>query len=141
MNTVQHTTGRKILILKGFSLTLLFINALGAIVAGVMFIADPSGGSMGMTPAQLQYSPFSNYLIPGIVLLAVNGLLSVSVISAILFKLKHYAWLIILQGVVLCGWLIVQLLMLRFFHPLHLVMMIIGIFLVMFGIVIKTNTP
>jgi len=46
----------------------------GGVVGGYSFITDPSGAGLGMTTESLAASPFSDYLIPGIVLLIVNGL-------------------------------------------------------------------
>lgn len=48
--------------------------ALGALVAGAMFIFEPSGRLLQAPLAMLKGTPFSNYLLPGIILFCVNGL-------------------------------------------------------------------
>ncbi|MBL7882921.1 MAG: hypothetical protein JNL69_02555, partial [Bacteroidia bacterium] len=63
-------------ILKIISISLLVLTAINAAVAGVLFIIDPSGQKMGMSISYIKDSPFKSFLIPGIVLLIVNGLLN-----------------------------------------------------------------
>ena len=48
--------------------------ALGALVAGAMFILEPSGRLLQAPTEMLKATPFSNYLLPGIILFCVNGL-------------------------------------------------------------------
>lgn len=48
--------------------------AVGALVAGAMFILEPSGRLLQAPLAMLKGTPFSNYLLPGIILFCVNGL-------------------------------------------------------------------
>ncbi len=51
----------------------LFVS-LGALVAGAMFILEPSGRLLQAPPEMLKSTPFSNYLLPGIILFCINGL-------------------------------------------------------------------
>lgn len=51
----------------------LFVS-LGALVAGAMFILEPSGRLLQAPPEMLKATPFNNYLLPGIILFCVNGL-------------------------------------------------------------------
>jgi hypothetical protein len=55
---------------------LLLVNGLGALYGGFLLMVDPSGSKMQMPLSYLEHSPFSNYLIPGIILFIVNGLFS-----------------------------------------------------------------
>jgi len=50
---------------------------IGAVPAGLMMILDPSGPGFGTT-AILAKSPFANFLIPGIFLLAFNGIVTLT---------------------------------------------------------------
>ncbi len=45
----------------------------GGLAAGIGLVLDPTGRNLGMSPHWLAASPFQDYLIPGVVLLAVNG--------------------------------------------------------------------
>ncbi|MFO1471748.1 MAG: hypothetical protein U1F27_12005 [Turneriella sp.] len=51
----------------------LFVSV-GALVAGAMFIVEPSGRLLQAPPEMLKASPFSTFLVPGIVLFCVNGI-------------------------------------------------------------------
>jgi len=84
------------------SLLLLF-NGIGAIYGGWNLITHPDGSSFQMSLEYLKYSPFDDYLISGIILFIANGVFSFFVVSVIVFKIKNYAWLIIIQGVILAG--------------------------------------
>ena len=46
---------------------------IGAVAGGLGLVLDPSGGSLGMPAQWLASSPFTDYLILGLVLLLVNG--------------------------------------------------------------------
>lgn len=93
-----------------------------------MLIADPTGGTMQMPLSLLEHSPFRSYLIPGIVLLLVNGFLSMVTIIVLLRRHPWAAWLVMVQGTLLSGWILVQLVMLRMFYPpLHLTMLVVGV--------------
>lgn len=46
---------------------------LGGVAGGFGLATEPSGANLGLNVDLLSKSPFSDYLIPGLVLLAVNG--------------------------------------------------------------------
>lgn len=139
VKTVSHLTGMK-KILKVFTISLLFFTAINALIAGALFIADPSGKLMGMTADYLKDAPFSSFLIPGIVLFVVNGVLNVA--AGIMTIRNHAATarFVILQGILLCGWIVVQILMVRDINALHIIMFTIGSLLVLLGIAQNRKT-
>jgi hypothetical protein len=62
------------------AIILLFIVALNALAAGYSFITDPSGNGLGSTTSYIRKSaPFKNFLIPGIFLFIINGILSATI--------------------------------------------------------------
>ena len=63
--------------IKVISIIILVFLALGAIFGGYALISDPSGANFEWTTDLLNNTPFSNFLIPGIILAVVNGLLSI----------------------------------------------------------------
>jgi hypothetical protein len=65
---------------------LLGFLGLGALYGGGVLIFSPSGELMGMPLKMLQYSPFSNFLIPGIILFFILGMLPIVVIYALIRK-------------------------------------------------------
>lgn len=101
---------------------------IGAIPAGLSLITDPTGAGLGMPMDMLAGSPFPNFLIPGLVLLTVNGL--GSLVGAVLtFRRQRFAPLVAIGlGIFLIGWIAVQLIMPNLgFHWLHPTYLILGI--------------
>jgi hypothetical protein len=121
------------------SIVLLSFTGANALVAGFLFMLDPSGQKIGMTTNYLAHSPFSTYLIPGITLFVVIGLLNILIAFLCLKKYKHYPLLIIIQGVLLLGWIILQVFWVRDFNALHLIMLFIGLLLLVSGMVMQKN--
>jgi hypothetical protein len=113
---------------------LLAFNASGAFYGGISMMLFPDGSRLGMNISQLQHSPFTSYFIPGIVLLLANGVLSLLALAALFTSHRKYGHLVLLQGIVLTGWIVIQITMLQVFHPLHLVLGITGIALILLGI-------
>jgi hypothetical protein len=119
--------------LRFTSISLLLFTAINAAVAGVLFIIDPSGNKMGMSVSYIKDSPFNSYLIPGIVLLIVNGLQNF-IAAYFVFKKKSFAsLLVIIQGILLSGWIVVQVIMVKDISPLHIIMFTIGTILTLSG--------
>lgn len=116
------------------AIILLLFNGIGAVYGGLNFIIHTDGSSLGMSVAHLNHSLFSSYLIPGIVLLVVNGLFSFVTIGLTLAGTRHHPVAIILQGVLLSGWLVIQIIILRFVFILHLVMGMVGLLLIASGV-------
>ena len=120
--------------LRTTAVILLFMTSVNALVAGLLYIIDPSGAKLGMTTDLLQHSPFSSYLIPGIVLFVVNGVGCLWAAISTLSKMKRYHRFVLLQGILLLGWIVMQVYMLQLFQPLHLIMLAIGITLVVLSL-------
>jgi hypothetical protein len=93
--------------------------AVGALAGGAALVARPDGSLMGMPLALLEHSPFSNFLIPGLVLLLVvgGGHLAAGVVArrrsagAALFSFG--------AGGALVGWIVGQVAFLRAFSWLQ----------------------
>lgn len=115
--------------------------AIGAIPAALLVIIDPSGFTMGAPLEMLQYSPFKNFLIPGIFLFTFNGIFqAIGAWSS--FTKKTYAgklgfWL----GLLLIAWIVIQVYFLRSIHYLHLIYLGIGIIETILAYRIKPNVP
>jgi hypothetical protein len=122
-------------ILKVIAILLLFVNGSGAVYGGFQMITDPSGSKLQMPLSFLEFSPFEDYLIPGIILFIVNGIFSFVALATIFLETRKYPWFIILQGILLSGWIIIQLLFVRMFYaPLHATFLVIGVCLVGSGL-------
>jgi hypothetical protein len=123
--------------LRIIAIVLLFVVALNALAAGYSFMTDPPGKGSGISTGYLfRPAPFTNYLIPGIVLFPVNGILRIVIAIGASRKQKAYPWLLVAQGCILIGWIGIQLLMVPTIHPLHYMMAFAGFLLMVFGWII-----
>ncbi len=92
-----------------FGVALEVLTGALAIPVGITFIADTSGGSLGLPRGWIEATPFGTYLIPGLYLLAMNGI--GMLVLAALSVTRHWTapWLTGVRGVGLIIWILVQL--------------------------------
>jgi hypothetical protein len=94
-----------------------FVIGVGAVPAGISMILDPTGAGLGMSTGMLAGSPFSTFFIPGVVLLLVNGIGSLTG-GVLTFTGHQRASLVAIGlGAFLMAWIIVQVLSMG--PPLH----------------------
>lgn len=121
------------LFLKLLSSFLLVFNGVGALYGGLHLISDPSGKSLELSVNWLRYSPFKDYLIPGIILFISNGLFSLIVLWQQWFNKKRSSLYVIAQGLILLGWIFIQILLIRTVYFLHIIMGAAGLALALLG--------
>jgi len=133
MNASENVSKR---FAKALGFLQLFIG-LGAVAGGLGLVLEPSGANFGMPLEMLKYSPFSDFLIPGIVLLLVNGLGSIAgCVSS--FRLFYYAAEIALVlGAFLVSWIIIQVYWIHDFHLLHALYLSLGIIELILGYLLR----
>ena len=73
---------------RNFLIFLLGFLGFGAIGGGGVLIVSPSGELMGMPLSIIQNSPFINFLIPGMILFTVLGIMPVILMYALIKKPK-----------------------------------------------------
>jgi uncharacterized membrane protein len=80
-----------------------------AIPIGIQFILDPTGSSVGLPPGWIEATAFGSYLVPGLYLLAMNGI--GMLIAAALAVRRHplAPWLMGGLGIGLMIWIAVQI--------------------------------
>ena len=114
-------------IARNVLLLLLGFLALGAIGGGLVLIISPTGELLGIPVSEFKNSPFTSYLIPGIILFSVLGLIPLLLIIALLKKPKskiaeqinlfrdmHWSWTYsIYIAFALIGWIHIQLIFLQ----------------------------
>ena len=94
----------------------------GAVIGGLGLVLAPDGSNLRLSLEVLNKSPFSTYLIPGIVLLCINGIgnLAGGILS---FSRKHYAGgTAVVLGAFLIIWIVVQVWwigLISFLQPLY----------------------
>ena len=107
--------------------TLQAFIGLGAVAGGLLLVCDPSGESLGMPLEVLEETPFTTFLVPGIVLLAVNGLGSFSGAVASFVRHRQAGTAAIALGVFLIAWILAQVYWFAGFHWLHWLYLGLGI--------------
>lgn len=101
------------------AIVMLAFLGLSAIAGAVPMILHPFGPAASLPLSYLRFSPFHSYLIPGIILLVANGLLTLWVLWRVVRR-SPGRWLWIgFQGCVLLVWLVVECWMLRMVIWLH----------------------
>lgn len=127
---------------------LLFLGTSG-LAGGALLILKPDGSLIGMESGWLNGSPFSNYLVPGLILLFCNGFLPLLTFWGLIlkpnwhwanalniYKNRHWAWAFSLySGLVLIHWITIQMVLTQYFW-LQPFMIFIGL-----GIIICTLNP
>jgi len=107
---------------------LLALLAINAFYGGVSLMVVPDGSLLGMEPEWLKSSPFSDYFIPGLLLLLLNGIFPLLTIYGLITRNRTwFSWLniyrnrcwgwtfAIYNGLVTNIWIIVQQLMAEYF--------------------------
>lgn len=115
------------------AIVLLVITGISAMGGGAMLVIDPTGGLLGFDPLTLADTFFRDFRVPGLILLLLIGVLNMFVAGFTINKAKSYSTLILVQGCMLTGWILVQLYVLPQTHFLQLVFGSIGIMLMLLG--------
>ena len=133
-NSFTFSRDTMINILRIVAITLLLTIGFAALAAGYSFMQDPSGKAINISTDYLRpAAPFSNYLVPGIVLFTMNGVLSILIAVMAVKKTASYPLLIFLQGCIYVGWITTQLTMVTAYHPLHTIVGLTGLVLIIIG--------
>ncbi len=115
---------------------LMLVLGIGAVVSGPMLFLAPDGSLMQLPMEELAGTPFSDYLIPGIILFVCNGLFPLFVVIGLVwrpawrwpdainpFKNYHWSWTASLAaGVILLIWIITETVMMGYISFLQPVM-------------------
>lgn len=121
------------------SIVFLLFLGLTSIVGAVPMLRDPHGQPWQMAQSILEYSPFHSFLIPGLVLLVMNGLLSLFILALLFQRVRNYGWWIAAQGAILFGWLTVECIVLRMVIWPHYVYGAVALVLLVSGLVLRSD--
>lgn len=112
---------------------LLMFVALTSIVSGLLMISDPPGTLLNLPPDILRETPFKNFLIPGILLVGV-GLVNLfaGFCNAQRYR-SRYKWSVV-AGLLISGWIIIQMIMINTIHWLHLLYLLTGTGILYFAV-------
>lgn len=116
--------------------TALVVLGVTALLGGAGLIYDPSGDAMGLPVILLSGSPFETYLLPGLALFFVLGVLPLAVGYA-LHRRRRWAWPGVLAvGVSVVVWFAVQASVIGWGNPLQWAYLVLGI-----GILVLAALP
>ena len=110
----------------------LFIGV-GGVFGGWLLVSDPDGSTLQIPLDLLQYSPFKDYFIPGLILFLVNGLGSVSAGIISHRRMPVAGTLGVIMGGFLVAWILIQVAMLRELGLLHVAYLLLGIWETLIG--------
>jgi len=119
------------------AITLLIIIGLSALYGGGALLLEPTGSKLEMTTEILKYSPFANYVIPGLILFIILGFGSIITSVIVGLKVRGYPFLTIFMGFALSIWISIQMLMIREVNLLQIIYGIIGIVIIILGIFLR----
>jgi hypothetical protein len=102
-------------------LGLLAFLGLGAVGGGVFLVTSPDGSAMQWDRSMLAGSPFSDFFLPGLLLLGLFGIGSFAVIAVGLARLPIAPFLAFAVGCAQMIWIVVELAIIgqySFLHPM-----------------------
>jgi hypothetical protein len=123
METILRTSKG---LVNGLGVLQLFIG-LGAVGGGLGLVLKPSGANLGIPLELLKSSPFSTYLVPGIVLLTGNGLGSLVGAAATFTRHRYAGETAMALGIFLVAWIVLQVYWIAAFHWLHALYLGLGL--------------
>lgn len=125
--------------LRVLAILILLVNALGALLGGISLMLFPDGSPLRLSTDLLVTSPFTNYFLPGLVLFAANGVGSCMVLYLMLARKRKAGLYLVLQGVLLLGWILIQVLMIPITDILQGIFALMGLTLLLIGDVLAKD--
>ena len=113
-----------------FLLILVSFVTLTALPAGIMMAYNPDGSELGLSTDMLYATPFKSYFIPGLILALVVGCNLVALFLIMTDNSQSYK-LCMLSGILLTGWIIMQMLFLQYYSWLQGLYLLTGILILL----------
>ena len=131
---IRHSDARTEAALRN---VLIFLNCFVSVAAlggGTALTVKPSGSLLGLNTSILGNSGFSDFRIPGVILVICVGLVPLAV-AYWLWRRKNFALLMsMISSALLTGWILSETLLIRSLLPLHLFFMVIAILMLLLTI-------
>jgi peptidoglycan/LPS O-acetylase OafA/YrhL len=125
---------------EGMIVVLEFALAIGGFMGGVALLTATDGANLGWTVASLEGTPFSDYSVPALILLALNGIFPLFVAIAALQRRPWSAWGHLVLGSVSVAWIGAQVLMLGYISLLQPIFGAIAFLIATLGLVVVART-
>ncbi len=117
--------------MKFFLQTILLITGISALFGGGQLMLIRDGNGLGISMALLQYSPFKDFFVPGLFLFGVIGMGSVTVFITGALRMWFYGRASKMLGIFILLWLIIQILSIRTFSWLQVVIALFGLAMIL----------
>lgn len=121
--------------------TLLFILvsfiAVTSTLSGLLMISKPDGSILNLPLSLLEGTVFKNFLLPGILLTALVG--GVNLLAVFYNLQRHpnrYNWAMA-GGIMISGWIIVQMILIHAVHWLHFIYLGLGLLIILIAYQLK----
>ncbi len=121
-------------------ITTLFV-AVTAIPCGIMLVGWPDGHLLQLPLTVLDHSPFSNFIIPGLVLLFAVGGTNALASIALLLRHRFAGMVAMAAGLCVIGWIAVQVLLTNVLFWLQPVYLAAGILILFCSLHLQQNAP
>jgi hypothetical protein len=129
-------------------LLLLLFQGISGLYGGGMLVLDPTGNAMHMSVEVLRYTPFNNFLVPGLFLFLLLGVFPLFLSFSMLTS-PRWEWLNIFNiyrdqyyvltyalytGIMLISWIHVQILLLGYQNILQTIYGFVGLLICIFAL-------
>lgn len=118
---------------RNLSIAILFLLCISSLYGSYYMITDPTGNSLGLPFYLLNGTMLTSYLMAGWVLLVVVGIFSLITMFSIFRKTNIYSILIMLQGIIICIFIVLQMVLLGETFAIQYVYLISGAALIGLG--------
>lgn len=139
----------KNLILRILLIVLVVFEAISGLVGGFGLLSDPSGILLNIPIIILNQTPFSNFLIPGLILFIILGVFPVFIVYGLIakpswkwanilnvYKDQHWAWTYsIYLGIILALWIDFQIMFIGYGHFIQTFYALLGIVIIIMALV------
>jgi hypothetical protein len=123
--------------MKTFLFILISFIAITATLSGLVLISIPDGSILKLPVSLLKGTPFRDFLIPGLILsVFVGGVNLVAVYFNLQRHRLRYNWAIA-GGIMNCGWIIGQIMLINTLYWLHFLYFGIGILVILLAYQLK----
>ena len=123
--------------MKSLLFILVSFVAVTATLSGLIMISNTDGSTMNLPLSLLDGTPFKNFLIPGILLTTiVGGVNLLAVFYNIQRHVNRYNWAMA-GGIMISGWIVVQMILIQTAHWLHFLYLVIGILIILLAYQLK----
>ena len=115
---------------------LLLFQGISGLFGGLALILDPSGSIINLDIKLLSYSPFSDFFIPGLILLLVLGIYPIMLLFGYIKDRNWTRMGMIILGIALPIWIMVEIILIGYIKepPLQLIYGLTGLIILVLAL-------